>query len=63
LLTRHASALNALRIGRNNFSFERLSDVDRQALEALIAEAAAVFKNDPANAARYRSGLASRETR
>jgi len=45
LLTRHASALKALRTGRNNFGFERLSDLDRLALKALIAEAAAVFIN------------------
>lgn len=62
LLTSYAPALNALRTGRNNFSFQRASDIERPVQEALIAEAAAIVTNDPANPVRSRSGSSSRET-
>jgi hypothetical protein len=55
VLAGYAAALNALRSGRNNFSLQRLGDVDRPVLEALIAEVAAIVATDPANPVRYRS--------
>jgi hypothetical protein len=62
LLSSYASSLDALRTGRNNFSFERLQDVRRPVLEALIAEAAAIVAADPGNPARSRSEPAAGKT-
>ena len=61
VLAAYALELNAARSGRNNFSFKRLSDLNRPILEALIAEVAAITIDDPTNAARYRSCRPGRE--
>jgi len=59
LLDSYASSLHALRTGRNNFSFDKLQDIRRSVLEALIVEAAAIVAADPGNPARFRSQSAA----
>jgi hypothetical protein len=63
VLASYASALNALRAGRNNFSFQQMSDLERPVLEALMAEVATIVRNDPGNPVRTRSGSSGQETR
>jgi hypothetical protein len=50
----YAGRLGELRIGRNNFSFEKFDDLNIKALSSLLAEAANIFKSDPDNPVRYR---------
>jgi hypothetical protein len=50
----YAGRLGELRIGRNNFSFEKFDDLNIKALSSLLAEAANMFKSDPDNPVRYR---------
>lgn len=52
----YAGRLGALRAGRNNFSFERFSDLDAAALEALVARSAEIFEAEPDNPVRYKQG-------
>lgn len=54
----YAGRLGALRAGRNNFSFERFSDLDAAALEALVARSAEIFEAEPDNPVRYKQGSA-----
>jgi hypothetical protein len=48
--------LGESRIGGNNFSFEKFSDLKAPAVAALFAEAAAIFKADKENPVRYMQG-------
>jgi hypothetical protein len=43
----YAGHLGELRVGRNNFSFERFDDLDSSPAAALFSEAAQVFDADP----------------
>jgi hypothetical protein len=45
----YAGRLGELRMGRNNFSFERFGDLDLSAATALFSEAAQIFAGDPEN--------------
>ena len=47
VIGRYAGRLGALKTGRNNFSFERFDDLDKDTLAALMAEVAAIFWSDP----------------
>jgi len=52
----YAGKLGELRMGGNNFSFEKFSDLKAPAVEALFSEAAAIFKADKENPVRYMQG-------
>jgi len=52
----YAGKLGELRMGGNNFSFERFADLNAPALGSLFAEAAAIFKADKQNPVRYMQG-------
>ena len=45
----YAGRLGELRMGRNNFSFERFDDLDLSTAAALFSEAAQIFAADPEN--------------
>jgi hypothetical protein len=45
----YAGRLSELRMGRNNFSFERFDDLDLPTAAALFSEAAQIFAADPEN--------------
>jgi hypothetical protein len=47
ITARYAGKLGELRIGRNNFSFEKFDDLDVEALKALLLEAQTIFIEDP----------------
>jgi hypothetical protein len=49
----YAGRLGELRMGRNNFSFEKFDDLNTEALSSLLAEAAGIFKSDGDNPVRY----------
>jgi hypothetical protein len=49
----YAATLGALRICRNNFSFEKFDDLNAGALSSLFAEVARIFQADPDNPVRY----------
>jgi hypothetical protein len=49
----YAGRLGELRMGRNNFSFEKFDDLNSEALSSLLAEAADIFKSDGDNPVRY----------
>lgn len=53
----YADRLGASRVGRNNFSFERFSDLDADALEQLINRCAEVFTAEPKNPVRYKQRI------
>ncbi|WP_379072018.1 hypothetical protein ACFJIU_12950 [Mesorhizobium sp. UC74_2] len=52
----YAGRLGALRAGRNNFSFERFSDLDADTLEKLVTRSAEIFEAEPDNPVRYKQG-------
>ena len=52
----YAGKLGELRVGRNNFSFERFDDLKTAAVSSLVAEVASIFSADPDNPARYMQG-------
>jgi hypothetical protein len=52
----YAGALGAIRMGGNNFSFERYEDLDAEAVARLFAEAGRIFATDPDNPVRYKQG-------
>lgn len=56
ITTLYADRLGALRVGRNNFSFERFSDLNADALEALVSRSAEIFEAEPDNPVRYKQG-------
>src|SRR5262249_24229393 len=56
LVPLYAGKLGELRMGGNNFSFERFADLHASAVGSLFAEAAVLFKADPQNPVRYRQG-------
>jgi len=56
VVSNYAGKLGELRMGRNNFSFERFDDLNHAAVSALVAEVAAIFKADPENPVRYMQG-------
>lgn len=56
LVPHYAGKLGELRMGGNNFSFEAFDDLNAQAVSALFAEAAAIFKADGQNPVRYMQG-------
>lgn len=51
-----AGALGAIRMGDNNFSFEKYDDLRVPAVTRLFAEAARIFAADPDNPVRYMQG-------
>ena len=48
----YAGRLGELRMGRNNFSFEKFDDLNLNALSSLLAEAANIFESDRDNPVR-----------
>ena len=48
----YAGRLGELRMGRNNFSFERFDDLNLSAVAALFSEAAQIFVADPENVSK-----------
>lgn len=52
----YAGRLGELRMGRNNFSFERFDDLDLSATAALFGEAAQIFATDPENVSKTMRG-------
>jgi hypothetical protein len=52
----YAGQLGELRMGRNNFSFERFDDLEIAGVSALFAEVADIFAKDPENPVRYKQG-------
>jgi len=52
----YAGQLGELRMGGNNFSFERFDDLKPAAMSSLVAEVADIFKSDPENPVRYMQG-------
>jgi len=52
----YAGRLGELRIGGNNFSFERFDDLDQAGVSSLVAEVARIFAADPNNPVRYMQG-------
>ena len=55
--TPYVGRLGELRMGRNNFSFERFDDLDLSATAALFTEAAEVFDADPDNVSETLRGV------
>jgi hypothetical protein len=53
----YAGKLGELRMGGNNFSFERFDDLRTPALSKLLAEVAGIFRSDPENPVRYMQGM------
>lgn len=56
LVSFYAGKLGELRMGGNNFSFERFADLNAPAVASLFAEAAAIFEADKENPVRYMQG-------
>ena len=52
----YAGRLGELRMGRNNFSFERFDDLDSSTAAALFSEAAQIFASGPENVAETMLG-------
>jgi hypothetical protein len=52
----YAGRLGELRMGRNNFSFERFDDLDISAAAALFRDAEQVLAADPENVSRTMQG-------
>ncbi len=50
----YAGRLGELRMGRNNFSFEKFENLNIKALPSLLAEAANIFESDGDNPVRYK---------
>ena len=53
----YAGRLGELRMGRNNFSFERFDDLDLSSAAALFSEAAQVFDAEPDNVSETMRGV------
>jgi hypothetical protein len=56
IVSRYAGELGERRMGGNNFSFERFDALKHDAVSALFAEVAGIFKSDPENPVRYMQG-------
>jgi hypothetical protein len=56
LVSCYAGKLDALRSGGNNFSFEKLSELNKPAVASLFAEAVTIFEADGENPVRYMQG-------
>ena len=56
LVSCYAGKLGALRSGGNNFSFEKLAELNGPIVGSLFTEAAAIFKADKNNPVRYMQG-------
>jgi hypothetical protein len=52
----YAGRLGELRMGRNNFSFERFEDLDSSAAATLFSEVAQIFAADPENVSETMRG-------
>ena len=52
----YAGKLGELRMGANNFSFERFDDLKSNAVSSLFAEVGQIFTSDPENPVRYMQG-------
>jgi hypothetical protein len=52
----YAGKLGELRVGGNNFSFERFDDLRIPALSSLFAEVAGIIRSNPENPVRYMQG-------
>lgn len=55
ITARYAGRLGELRMGENNFSFEKLDDLDIEVLKALLLEAQKIFMEDPIYEARRKA--------
>src|SRR6185312_3971780 len=56
IVSTYRGRLGELRMGGNNFSFERFADLDVKATSSLIGEVEAIFKLDADNPVRYMQG-------
>ncbi|MGY8664699.1 hypothetical protein Q3C01_20415 [Bradyrhizobium sp. UFLA05-109] len=56
IVSGYAGRLGELRMGGNNFSFERFDDLKQNAMSLLFTEVADVFTSDPENPVRYMQG-------
>ncbi|MDH6262982.1 hypothetical protein [Bradyrhizobium sp. BR13661] len=56
IVSHYAGKLGELRMGGNNFSFERFDDLRHEAVSTLFAEVAGIFQADPENPVRYMQG-------
>ena len=52
ITARYAGKLGELKVGRNNFSFEKFDDLKVEALKVLLLEAQTIFTKDPIYRAR-----------
>ena len=52
----YEAKLGELRMGRNNFSFERFDDLKIDAVSSLFAEIARIFEKEPLNPVEYMQG-------
>jgi len=49
----YAGQLGELRVGTNNFSFERFDQLKQNAVSSLVVEIERIFTSDPENPIRY----------
>lgn len=56
IVATYAKGLGAARVGRNNFSFEKIDDIDVRAVSSLFSEIADTYEADPENPVRYMQG-------
>jgi hypothetical protein len=52
----YAGKLGELRLGGNNFSFEKYDDLKADGVSSLFAEIARIFESDPQNPVEYMQG-------
>ncbi|MGT2502574.1 hypothetical protein ACVOMS_20550 [Bradyrhizobium guangxiense] len=57
IVPRYAGKLGELKVGRNNFNFERFDDLKVKPLSSLVAEVAEIFASDPENPVQYMQGV------
>jgi len=53
IVPRYSGQLGELRMGENNFSFEKFDDLKQDTILSLIADITNVFASDPENPVRY----------
>jgi hypothetical protein len=56
IVAAYAKGLGAARVGHNNFSFEKIDDIDARAVSSLFSEIAHTYRADPENPVRYMQG-------
>ena len=57
----YAGKLGELRMGGNNFSFERFDDLNEKNVSSLFTEVAGIFASDAENPVRYMQGTGERD--